>query len=66
MTDEHARRTGPIDVLGWLCLIAALLSTSFVVAVRADEPEEALMSVDPALAAPPPALAPRPPRASSP
>ena len=52
MTDEHARRTRPIDVLGWICLIATLLSASFGVAVRADEPEEALMSVDPALVAP--------------
>jgi hypothetical protein len=66
MTDEHARRTRPIDVLGWLCLIATLLSTSFVVAVRADEPEEALMSVDPALAAPPPAVAPSVPAAPAP
>lgn len=59
MTDEHARRTRPIDVLGSLCLIATLLSTSFGVAVRADEPEEALMSVDPALVAPPRLPAPR-------
>lgn len=59
MTDEHARRTRPIDVLGWLCLIATLLSTSFVVSARADEPEEALMSVDPALVGPPRLPAPR-------
>lgn len=65
MANGQLRRTRPIDALGWLCLVATLLSTSFVVAVRAGGSEEAMMSVDPALVAPaappsPPAEAPTP------
>ena len=61
MATGRARRTRPIDVLGWLCLVGTLLLTSFVEAVPADESEEAMMSIDPALvapAAPPPAAPP--------
>ncbi|MEM9175929.1 MAG: hypothetical protein AAGC67_11910 [Myxococcota bacterium] len=55
-----------IDVLGGLCLVGALALTSFVHAVRADDVEEALMSVDPTLVSPPAAPAPAAPELSQP
>ena len=52
MASEDARRTRPIDVLGGLCLVGTILLTSWVDVSRAEDAEEAVMSVDPALIAP--------------
>lgn len=67
MATERVRRTRPIDVLGWFCLVGTLLLTSFVEAVPADESEEAMMSIDPALVTPadPPVAVPAPPAAEN-
>ena len=69
MTVERRRRAGWIEVLGGLCLVGTLVSTSFVQAVRAEDPGGPPMSIDPGLAHPAaPAAAPAvaPPEASQP
>lgn len=69
MAVERKRRAGWIEVLGGLCLVGTLVSTSFVQAVRAEDPEAPLMSIDPGLADPAaPAAAPAvaPPEAAQP
>ena len=52
MAVERRRRAGWIEVLGGLCLVGTLVSTSFVQAVRAEDPWAPLMSLDPGLAGP--------------
>ena len=52
MASEDVRRMRPIDVLGGLCVVATILLTSWVDVSRAEDADEAMMSVDPALAAP--------------
>ncbi len=49
MAESKSQRIKGIDVLGLLCVVATLVLTSGVNAVRAEDGEEALMSVDPAL-----------------
>jgi hypothetical protein len=52
MTDQAQKREGRwIDGVGFACVIATLLLSGGVSAVRADSPDGALMSVDPALVA---------------
>lgn len=53
MASKDVRRIRPIDVLGGLCLVSTILLTSWVDVSRADDAEEAVMSVDPTLVAPP-------------
>ena len=51
MASESRRPLRPIDLLGGLCVVATLLLTSAVDVVRAEDGDEAIMSVDPALVA---------------
>lgn len=51
MPTKPARPARMIDILGAFCVAATLLLTSGVEIVRAEAPEETLMSVDPALVA---------------
>ena len=50
MAESKSQPIKGIDALGLLCVVATLVLTSGVNAVRAEDADEALMSVDPALA----------------
>jgi len=49
MAESKSQRITGIDALGLLCVVATLVLTSGVNAVRTEDADVALMSVDPAL-----------------
>lgn len=61
MAESKSQRITGIGALGLLCVVAALVLTSGVNAVRAEDADEVLMSVDPALVEAPGAILAEPP-----